>query len=80
MWQEANNLNSHMPVIIAGVGWVELETKEEYTYNHWHKSKFDYVFGKGAIELKEGCVAFGEGSVAPNESQGSDHFPIYFNP
>lgn len=61
------------------LGWSELETKETCTYNHWHPSKFDYVFSAGSVELTNGKVACGDGSVAPNKSQGSDHFPVCFD-
>jgi len=52
--------------------------KNQITYHYHHKSIFDYIFVKGEIGFttsKTGVTAT-TSTIAPNASQGSDHFPL----
>ena len=50
----------------------------QITYKYWQESVFDYVFLRGKI-YASGYLESGEfrgTAKAPNNKQGSDHFPI----
>jgi hypothetical protein len=51
----------------------------EITYNHHQTSIFDYIFIKGDIKYSNSSTGVSlEGSTpSPNETQGSDHFPLF---
>ena len=53
--------------------------ENEITYDHWQKSVFDYIFIKGNIKFTNSTtgVTRESSTPAPNETQGSDHFPLF---
>ena len=45
------------------------------TYNHWHKSVFDYLLISSTIQVRNMKTETAN-KKAPNATQGSDHFPV----
>lgn len=52
---------------------VGMETKP--TYYYWHKSVFDYILISPQLQVLD-MKTDEVGAPAPNEKQGSDHFPV----
>jgi endonuclease/exonuclease/phosphatase family metal-dependent hydrolase len=46
-----------------------------WTYNYWHRSIFDYIFIRGAMQVSNCHIPVSE-ERSPNAQQGSDHVPI----
>ena len=46
------------------------------TYNHHHRSAFDYVLVSPWISVRRMYTEATQSARAPNASQGSDHFPV----
>jgi hypothetical protein len=51
---------------------------DEITYNHWHPSIFDYIYVRGNVRYTNSYtgVKIQDSTPSPNETQGSDHFPL----
>ena len=56
---------------------VDIGAKENLpTYNHWHQSRFDYIFTKGLTTIEINIPQTKKKETTPNEKIGSDHFPV----
>jgi len=64
--------------IIESLDFKNIPLEEnQITYNHWHESIFDYIYVKGNISFKKAFTNVKKKSKpAPNDKQGSDHFPL----
>jgi endonuclease/exonuclease/phosphatase family metal-dependent hydrolase/nicotinic acid mononucleotide adenylyltransferase len=51
-------------------------TEKTPTYYFWHKSVFDYVLVSPQVEVVSMNTEMVQNSIAPNATQGSDHFPV----